>query len=175
MAIGCHGLRHRKAVEYCEEYSLDKYISDEIMPATEAMNINGFFPASFAYPYSNSNETTDGELLKYFDYLRSSCSIKDKMAETEKFFLKIDDIHKKQKFYAVSFHPKSKDDNLVFQAKEAIDRISKKGELLFLISHDIRKESEVGAKNFITPEALEELLLYAKNKQIELYSFDELP
>ncbi len=29
-AIGCHGLRHRKAVEYSEKYSIEKYITDEI-------------------------------------------------------------------------------------------------------------------------------------------------
>ena len=174
-AIECHGLRHRKAVEYCEKYSSEKYISEEITPALESMNKVGFSSRVFAYPNSNSNELTDSILIRYFCYLRSSCAVKDRIVKTEKFFLKAKDIHKKQKFYAASFHPKSKNDDLVHQAKEAIDRIKKNEECIVLNSHDIRNKNEDGAKNFMTPDALEELLLYAKNNQLGLYSFDELP
>lgn len=174
-AIGCHGLRHRKAAEYCEEYSIEKYISDEIAPAIEAMNSKGFFPTAFAYPSSNSNKKTDDELLKYFRHLRSGWPVEGEISKTERYFTKLEDVHKRGRLDGASFHPKSKADELVSQAKEAIERISNNGELLVLYAHDIRNESEGGPKNFITIEALEEILLNSKINHIKLYSYDEIP
>jgi peptidoglycan/xylan/chitin deacetylase (PgdA/CDA1 family) len=174
-AIGCHGLRHIKAVEYCEKYSIEKYISDEITPAIESMNKEGFFPTSFGYPNSNRNEITDRELLKYFSHLRCGFPVEGEIIKTEKYFVKVEDVHKKGMLYGVSFHPKSKTDELVAQAKEAIARIAENRELLVLYAHDIRNENEEGPKNFITIDALEEILLYSKINHIKLYSYDELP
>ena len=173
--IGCHGLRHLKAAEYSEKYSIEKYISDEIAPAIELMNSKGYFPTSFAYPSSNRNEKTDNELLKYFRHLRSGCSIEGEISKTERYFTKVEDIHKKGMLDGAGFHPKSKSDELVSQAKKAIDRISKNGELLVMYAHDIRSVSEDGPRHFITIDALEEILLYSKVNHIKLYSYDELP
>ena len=173
--IGCHGLRHLKAAEYSEKYSIEKYISDEITPAIESMNKMGFFPTSFAYPSCNRNEKTDNELLKYFRHLRGGWPIEGEISKTERYFTKVEDVHKTGRLDGASFHPKSKSDELVSQAKEAIDRISKNGELLVLYAHDIRNESEDGTKHFITIDALEEILLYSKVNHIKLYSYDELP
>ncbi len=174
-AIGCHGLNHLKAAEYSEEYSIEKYISDEIAPAIELMNSKGYFPTSFAYPSSNRNEKTDNELLKYFRHLRCGWPIEGEISKTERYFTKVEDVHKRGMMYGASFHPKSKSDELVSQAKKVIDRISKNGELLVLYAHDIRNESEEGPKHFITIDALEEILLYSKDNHIKLYSYDELP
>lgn len=174
-AIGCHGLGHRKAVDYSTKYSLEKYLSDEIEPAIESMNKRGFFPTSFAYPNSNGNEKTDTELLKYFRHIRSGCPVEGRIAKTERYFVKAEDVYKKGRFDGASFHPKSPTDDLVSQAKEAISRISRNKEFLVLYAHDIRKENEDGPKNFITIDALEEILLFSKINHIKLYSFDELP
>ena len=174
-AIGCHGLRHLKAAEYSEKYSIEKYISDEIAPAIESMNIKGVFPTSFAYPSCNRNEKTDNELLKYFRHLRGGWPIEGEISKTERYFTKAEDVHKRGRLDGASFHPKSKSDELVSQAKEAIERISKNGEFLVLYAHDIRNESEDGHKHFITIDALEEILLYSKINHIKLYTYDELP
>ena len=174
-AIGCHGLRHRKAVEYSAENTIEKYITDEIVPAIHTMNKEGFFPTSFAYPNSQSNEKTDSVLLKYFRHLRSGYFDEGEIVNTEEYFVKVNDVSKKGRLDGVSFHPKAKTDELVSQVKIAIDRISEKGELLVLYAHDIRNEGEKGPKNFITIDALEEILWYSKNNTIKLYSYDELP
>jgi len=174
-AIACHGLRHRNAVKYAEEYTLEKYIADEIIPAIELMKEKGFSPTSFAYPVSSRNEKTDDALLKYFSYMRSGCPIEGTIAQTEKFFVKVEDVPKKGLLWGVSFHPHSKTDELVIQVKEAIDRIIKNRELLVLYAHDIRNKEEGGPKNFITVDALEEVLIYSMKNKIKLYSFDELP
>jgi peptidoglycan/xylan/chitin deacetylase (PgdA/CDA1 family) len=174
-AIGCHGLRHIKAVDYCDKNSVEKYISDEILPAIEIMQKKGFPPNCFAYPQSNSSEVTDAALLKYFYYLRSGCSREKEIVNTEKAFVKIENIKEKSTLYGISFHPKLRTDDIVVQVKCALDRIKRNKELLVLYAHDIRNENEKGSKNFITIEALEEILDYAKRNQIKLYSYDELP
>lgn len=174
-AIGCHGLRHCKAVDYCKKYSIEKYILDEIVPAIESMNKRGFFPTSFAYPSSNWNEKIDNELLKYFRHLRSGYPVEGEIAKTERYFVKAENVYKKGRFDGASFHPKSRVDDLVSQAKEAISRISRNKEFLVLYAYDIHKENEDGPKNFITIDALEEILMFSKINHIKLYSFDELP
>ncbi len=174
-AIGCHGMRHRDAVKFSDEYSLEKYIYDEIIPAIELMKENGFSPTSFAYPVSSRNKKTDNELLKYFNHIRSGYPVQGTVAKTERFFVKAEDAHKKRLFWGVSFHPHSDTDVLVIQVKEAIRRIIKNEELLVLYAHDIRNKDEYGPKNFITTDALEEILIYSKKNKIKLYSFDELP
>ncbi|MGV8095436.1 MAG: polysaccharide deacetylase family protein [Mangrovibacterium sp.] len=174
-AIGCHGLRHLKAADYCKEYSVEKYISEEIVPAIKIMEENGFSPSCFAYPNSNHDDITDSALLKYFRHLRSGCSVAGNMEDTEKAFVRIEDIREKGRLDGISFHPKYRTEELVIHAKRAIDRIKKNGELLVLYAHDIRNEGEKGPRNYITADALEEILMYAAKKHIKLYSFDELP
>jgi peptidoglycan/xylan/chitin deacetylase (PgdA/CDA1 family) len=174
-AIGCHGLRHLNAVDYCEKYSIEKYISDEIVPALESMRINEFYPTSFAYPMSSRNNETDNELLKYFRHIRSGFPVDGEIARTEKYFVKIDDVHKKGRLGGASFHPHSVDDDLVVQVKKAIDRIVENKELLVLYAHDIRNIDQEGPRNFITIDALEEILIYSKKNGLIFYSFDELP
>ncbi|MDD4191460.1 MAG: polysaccharide deacetylase family protein [Mangrovibacterium sp.] len=174
-AIGCHGLRHLKAAEYCRTYPVNRYIAEEIAPAVKIMEENGFPPSCFAYPNSNHDDMTDKALLEYFRHLRSGCGIAGSMESTENAFVSMGNIRGKGRLDGISFHPKYKTDELVIQAKRAVDRIKGKGELLVLYAHDIRNEAEEGPKNYITPEALEEILKYAAGKQIRLCSFDELP
>ena len=174
-AIGCHGLRHLKAAEYCKEFPVEKYISEEIIPAIQIMGEKGFHPSCFAYPNSNHNAITDQALLKYFRHLRSGCGIEGSMENTGKAFVRFEDIQEKGCLDGISFHPKHKDDDLVIQAKKAVDRLRENGELLVLYAHDIRNEGEDGPRNYITVDALEEILKYSAKKKIKLYSFDELP
>ena len=90
--IGCHGLRHLRAPDYCEKYSVERYISDEIDPAIKMMDKEGFLPTCFAYPNSAFNEITDKELLKHFRHLRSGCGIESELKKTDKAFIRIADL-----------------------------------------------------------------------------------
>lgn len=173
--IGCHGLRHLKAAEYSKNNTVEKYIAEEILPALKIMEEHGFHPSFFAYPGSNNDELTDKALLKYFRHLRTGCSVSESMESTERAFIKMKDVRKKGVFYGLSFHPKSRNDELVIQAKKAIDRIKENKEMLVLYAHDLVNTGEASSSHYITVDALEEILAHAKNKQIRLYSFDELP
>lgn len=174
--IGCHGLRHRKAAEFCEKFSVEDYIAAEIEPAIKVMEEKGFPPTCFAYPNSNHSALTDSALLNYFRYLRSGgISIDDSSSNKEKAFIPVNDIRGKGRLDGVSFHPKSKNDDLVLQVKDAIKRLKENNELLVLYAHDIRNQGEEGPKNYITVEALDEILSYAHKYQIKFYSYEELP
>ncbi|WP_172594586.1 polysaccharide deacetylase family protein [Mariniphaga sediminis] len=174
--IGCHGLRHRKAAEFCEKFSVEDYIVAEIEPAIKVMEEKGFPPMCFAYPNSNHSALTDSVLLNYFRYLRSGgIRIDDSSSNKEKAFVPVNDIRGKGRLDGVSFHPKSKNDDLVLQVKDAIKRLKENNELLVLYAHDIRNLGEEGPKNYITVEALDEILSYAHKYQIKFYSYEELP
>ncbi len=171
-AIGCHGLRHIKAAEYCEEHSPEEYIATEIGPALAAMKKQGFVPTCFGYPNSNRSSLTDSILVKYFRHFRNGGI---KAEHIEKALYDIDKIPETVCLTGLSFHPKSKDDELVLQVKEAIEQMKGKNKLLVLYAHDIRNVGEKGPKNYITIDALEELLKFAYVNNVKLYSYDELP
>lgn len=174
-SIGCHGLRHLKAADYYQKYSIEKYVADEIRPALSAMKNNGFTPTCFAYPSSNCDSITDQALRPYFKYVRSGLGKVDEWQEKDHAYVKIEEIKNHFRLNGFSFHPKTKEEELIVQAKKAIDRISKNGEMIVLYAHDIRSTHEDGPTHFITPEALEEILAYAATKKIKMYAFDELP
>ncbi len=173
--IGCHGLRHIRAAEYTEHHSVEQYISEEILPAIKVMIDKGFYPSCFAYPNSNHNDDTDEALLKHFRYLRSGTGVQGEIIKTSNVFVKTSEISGGRRLDGLSFHPKSVTENLIVQFKAAMERLSSEEELLVLYAHDIRDPWEEGPKNFITTEALEEVLKYAYSKNIKYYSFDELP
>lgn len=174
-AIGCHGLRHLKAAEFCAKNDIETYVAQEIIPAIRYMAEQGFSPSCFAYPSSNNNSATDQALQKYFRHLRTGSKLAGTIQDTEQAFIKIDKVKNRVCLKAVSFHPKSADDDLVLQAKKSVERIIANKEILVLYAHDIRNENEAGSGHFITPLALEEILAYAAGRGVKLYSFDDLP
>lgn len=174
-AVGCHGLRHLKAAECCATSDVETWLTQEIIPALRIMAEQGFPPSCFAYPSSNRNPTTDQALQKYFRHLRTGCKIAGTMQDTEPAFINSKEIRNHLCLNAISFHPKSPADDLVLQAKQSVDRIITKQEILVLYAHDIRNENEPGSGHYITPAALEEILQYAAGRGVKFYSFDELP
>lgn len=49
-AVGCHGLRHEKAVDYCNTHSLQVWLNNEIFSTQKILQDKGFKSTSFAYP-----------------------------------------------------------------------------------------------------------------------------
>ena len=174
-AIGCHGLRHRRAVEYYKEFGMAKYIEDEIIPAIDIMKDNGFFPTCFAYPMSNNDDSTDTTLLKYFRHLRSGSNLKNQgLVHNNKIFIKIQDIAKAGCLYGSSCQPHTLDDEILVQSYEGMDRAFKNNEIVVLYAHDIRNPETKGPKNYIAIEPLEKLLAYAQKTGLHFYTFDDL-
>jgi peptidoglycan-N-acetylglucosamine deacetylase len=70
--VGHHGLLHRNPTDYLADHTLDEYIADEIVPATELMAADGFFPTAFAYPWGGQTAALDDALGEHFEILRGS-------------------------------------------------------------------------------------------------------
>ncbi len=175
-AVGCHGLRHEKAVEYYQANGMEKYLKDEIEPSLQAMNRHGFTPTCFAYPYSRNDEKTDAALLKIFRHLRSgSHSPAKRLADKDDIFIKLGDIAGTGLLYGASCQPHYVDDDLVSQTLAALQRAKKNDEILILYAHDIRQPEEEGPKNYIAVQPLEKILDYAREIGLQFYSFDDLP
>ena len=68
--IGCHGAIHTNSINYVRQYSMARYLRDEIQPALRSMKQHGFRPTSFAHPGGAHTNAIDNELLHYFVLLR---------------------------------------------------------------------------------------------------------
>lgn len=75
--IGFHGALHVVSERYIREYSMEEYLTNEIVNGINTMNRNGFYPTSFSYPYSAKYKGTDEELLKYFYVLRNEVVLRE--------------------------------------------------------------------------------------------------
>lgn len=178
-AIGCHGLRHRKAVEYYQQFGIDKYLSVEIYPAIKAMKEHGFEPTCFAYPSSRNDEKTDAALLDIFRHLRSGSHVHRKvnksLAENDDLFVNVSDIAKTGRLYGTGCQPHTINDDILTQTIVAMERAKKNGDILTLYAHDIRQSGTKGAKHYIAIEPLEQILAFAHKIGLQFYTFDDLP
>ncbi|MBN2307632.1 MAG: polysaccharide deacetylase family protein [Candidatus Hydrogenedentes bacterium] len=174
-AVGCHGLRHRKAVEYTEQHSLDAYLRDDVTPAVALMDAAGLHPTSFAYPCSNNNEATDAALLERFRHLRTGAypTEGERIAQLDAIFTPINAVAARGCFAGRSMdragEPGHEDG--IAQVTEALDRALEKRELVVLYSHNIGTEN----RNHILPGSLEQILAHAKRIGLRFYTFDDLP
>ncbi|HRE68576.1 MAG TPA: polysaccharide deacetylase family protein [Cyclobacteriaceae bacterium] len=130
--IGFHGVRHLLSEYYIKEHSLKKYMTDEIVPGIQAMNKDGFYPTSFAYPYSAKYWFTDRELLKYFYVLRSEAIPQEGElpANVDAAFY---DYEGKRLTYALSLENKSLWTDT--ELNRALDRAADENEVLVLYGH----------------------------------------
>ena len=175
-AIGCHGLRHKKAIDYYKQFGIQAFLSQEIDPAIQIMNEHGFEPTSYAYPNSKNDEMTDSALLKVFRHLRSGSHGSNKpLAENDDIFVKIEDVAEAGTLYGGSCHPHSIDDDIVKQTIAAMERAKRNGEIFTLYAHDIRQPTTEKTGNYIAIEPLEMILAHAQKIGLEFYTFDDLP
>lgn len=130
--IGFHGVRHLLSEHYIKAHSLEKYMTDEIVPGIQAMNKDGFYPTSFAYPYSAKYWFTDRELLKYFYVLRSEAIPQEGElpANVDAAFY---DYEGKRLTYALSLENKSLWTDT--ELNRALDRAADENEVLVLYGH----------------------------------------
>ncbi len=176
-AVGCHGLRHRKAAEYAAAHGLDAYLRDEIQPALRLMRKAGFHPTAFAYPCSQHNAATDAALLKTFRHLRSGTGPAkgQRLKDLDRIFTPIARVPTRGCLLGTGIDytgtPKRPADFLD-QIQEALDRAKARKELVVFYAHNI---SDAGPGHHLSPRALEAILAHARRIGLRTYTFDELP
>lgn len=178
-AIGCHGLRHRKATDYVRDHSAEAYLADEITPAVERMVDAGLKPSCFAYPMSGNNAATDAALLKVFRHLRSGAFLPpgeegQRLVHLERIFVPVGEVARRGCLYGTSIDRAGEEERsgLVAQVREAMERAKARSEVVCFYSHSI---SAGGPRNHLSPTALEAILEAARSLGLRFYTYDDLP
>lgn len=174
-AIGAHGVRHLKAVDYSRKQSADEYVRNEIEPQLKAFHANGITPTSFAYPSSQNNAETDKALLKAARHLRTGAGMAagTSIAETDRFFTLADRIAERGCLdgKGIDYVP-AMEDRTFEQLDAALERAARSKEILTLYAHGIAVSKR---GHHITPAALERLFQKARELNLSFYTFDQLP
>jgi peptidoglycan-N-acetylglucosamine deacetylase len=174
--IGCHGLRHIKAVEHTTAHGVESYLEKEITPALAHMEKAGFAPTSFAYPMSNNNAATDKALLTRFRHVRTGTGVKagQRYVEVDALFTPTAQQANRGCLIGKGIDrigEPGKEDQLT-QLFEAMERAASKGEILTLYAHGIAAS---GKHHHLMPDTLEKILAHGQHLGLRFYGFDELP
>ena len=168
-SIGLHSINHTRAADYQKEHGKGAYTRDEILSQLDSCRKNNIQIRSFAYPFSQRTEETDQELFKYFDFLRTNCSLVKAagvpLSKADGCFVK--QVGKKQLFYGF---PSSGDFN-IDEVKAAMKRASEENAVLVFYAHNIVENPQ---RNNITYSQLKQILDYAKTLGMSICGMNEL-
>jgi len=68
--IEAHSVTHPHAIAYVDEYGLDAYLNDEVLPSIQVLRDAGYDPTAYAYPFGEHTAATDRAIIPYIDKLR---------------------------------------------------------------------------------------------------------
>ncbi|MFK7778502.1 MAG: polysaccharide deacetylase family protein [Gimesia sp.] len=174
--IGCHGAKHRKAVDYVKKMGMENYLKAEIYPAVKLMSDAGLKPTAFAYPSSSRNAEIDQALLKTFRHLRggTGMSPNQRMRDLKTIFVSVDEISKTGCLIGtgIDYTGTEKRPDYLVQIKDAMDHAKKRGEIVIFYAHNI---SDNGPGHHLPPKALEEILAHARHIGLPTLTYDDLP
>ena len=168
--IACHTLNHRgvgKDFNY-DPTKINTYLSEEIIPALNAMKDAGFNPVSFAYPYGERDEAYDNAVRAYFPYLRDTASDANRPLSL------LDEIfYKKGKHYTIlsadgidHVYP----DNKIEEIRDAFIKARENGEIVSLFTHQIAPNLD----DALSPQKLTKVIMTAQEVGLKFYTFKEL-
>jgi peptidoglycan/xylan/chitin deacetylase (PgdA/CDA1 family) len=69
--VEAHTVNHLRGPEYVEQYGLDAYLADEIVPSIDILEADGYNVRAFAYPFGARTGETDRAILDHVSVLRS--------------------------------------------------------------------------------------------------------
>jgi len=161
--IGFHGAMHVISEHYIKENDMKTYLKNEIVAGINSMNRAGFYPTSFAYPYSAKYWWTDQEILKYFYVVRSTLPIKPikKITSMSDVFYSFDG---SRLIYTI---PIDRSSGLsLASVEEAMQRACAKKEVLMLHGHEPKLNFDVAF--------LEQILDLADKHKLNYYRASDL-
>ncbi|QDV18661.1 Polysaccharide deacetylase [Gimesia panareensis] len=174
--IGCHGLKHRKAVDYVRAQGMERYLKDEIEPAVKQMTDAGFPPTCFAYPSSSRNEEIDQALLKTFRHLRGGTGLSagQRMRDLKSIYVPIDQIASTGCLIGtgIDYAGTEKRPDYLTEIKDAMDHAKQRGEIVVFYAHNI---SDEGPEHHLQPLVLEAILAHAQQIGLATLTYDDLP
>ncbi len=172
-AIGCHGLRHERAVDYCDKYGSNAWLEKEVFPSLNILKQKSFNVTSFAYPCSQRNDSTDALLKPYFRHVRTGVGI-----EQGQRFSELDNIFKKPDSIVDNFLLPAKGIDWleeISQIKAAAQRAADNDEIVFLLGHRIGKSlGTEHDRHYIDVDLLADAIKFIANIKLKFYTFDDL-
>ena len=168
--IAAHGQNHADSIAFLNNHTSTEWLNQEILPNIAEITGYGYTAYSFAYPYSESNETTDALLAPYFRTLRSTeFDVLDGLMDVNESaaYYKWDDT---QVLYAVEIDDQS---NATLESIQyGIDEAIKNGTVLLLYGHTITQN--VTGPYQTSTERLESILSYTRQKNGTFYHLEDL-
>jgi peptidoglycan/xylan/chitin deacetylase (PgdA/CDA1 family) len=178
-SIGCHSMRHRKAVDFAKKHGIEKYMEAEITPAMQALKAAGLSPTAFSYPNSQRNTETDEALLKVFRHLRTSIGIEitkeKRLKDVDSIFIPANKVAQIGCLCGINIDytdTVKRPDDYFEQICEAMQRAKSRGEVVVLYGHNI---SDNGPGHYLRPKVLRKILAHAKKIGLPAIGYDELP
>ncbi|MHC4592660.1 MAG: DUF2334 domain-containing protein [Planctomycetota bacterium] len=180
--IACHGLRHRPAPKYIKEHGLERYLKNEIEPAIEIMERQGFGPVRcFAYPGGARDPAIDDALLGYFSIVRGTLKCSEEERNTRrKYWYTISPNDRGKKFLWAD----TLDELLRISPqhiKNHIELAESRGRILLLYGHDITNDLAYyregdDPRHYVTVwhEDLKAILEFAHKRGMRFYTMSEL-
>ncbi|MDZ7899049.1 MAG: polysaccharide deacetylase family protein [Arcicella sp.] len=177
--IGCHGAIHARSIPYIWEYSLNKYMENEIFHCLKTMKKQGFSPTTFAHPGGSQMWYSDRELLKYFTLLRD-VSMKTRNIWEYEYTRKIEDMDEiyhqhdnTQKVNALLIDVGTK--LTVEDIQKGLQRTKHEGSVMMIFGHkpldgNTQKPDEYG----FDIHFLEQILAESAKLELKFYRMDEL-
>jgi hypothetical protein len=172
-AVGCHGLRHEKAIDYCQTHGAEEWLHREILPALEILKGQGIEVTSFGYPCSQSSNHTNDSIKPYFNHARTGAFLMEggRLVELDPIFtpmVKVDE--------TFLLPGKSIDNFTDLTEIEAVaERVVDRRELLVLYGHRIGTFEDGKNNTHLTHcDVLSEILDIFSSNGLQFYTFNQL-
>ena len=66
-----HSVAHLDGPQYVEDFGLDAYLNDEVLPSMTVLAADGYAMSTYAYPFGARTDQTDQAILQHVGQLRS--------------------------------------------------------------------------------------------------------
>ncbi len=174
--IGCHGYQHVSVGEYLYDPNrTQEYVNQEVLPAIQAMNADGFFPFSFSYPSGEHDENYDATIQTYLPYLRSTYWDSSRtLAQTNEIFHSNDAPYNVLSGASLDYRYGYSAGDMT-EIKAALDRAKNNNEIVTFYGHYIFDDSspDVDSLYSLRASKLNEIIDYAKSLGLKFYTVRE--
>ena len=161
--IAFHSTNHYNMMDYVykQKHTIDQLMRNEVESGLKAMNDDGFYPTTFAYPYGAHNGLYDKLLMRYFKSVRA-------LNGTEDYSLSLAPMEKNNVLYGLGIDKNSK------RSDEAIAHVirsafANKAYAVF-VGHNINSSIALS----VTKERLERIFAQVKKLGLKYYTASEI-
>ncbi len=167
--IGCHSFRHEPSGRYDRKHGVQAWLDDDILPAIDAMEAEGFRPLTFSFPHGEYTDATGEAALEYFQHIRGSHFIGPlpSVKSQDKVFIPAQELPRRP--FSCSFAIDKRYGITEQRLKGAMERALENNEVLAMYGHQPLEEPKEGLET--SYELLEHVLDYATDRSMTFYLY----